>query len=121
VHFAAPRLQRRGVDGVRTTFAATTAHVFPCGPLDAIPTKWFRFTVNKSNASVELDAPAAEGALVLAVYSSSACGEASLVGCSFDKNRPSVDVTDSTGKTFFAAVGAASPVASSAATLRADR
>lgn len=106
--------------GFRTTFSPGTTFVHPCGPLTAIPTKWFRFTGTKANTNVSVDGTVDTDAFVVTVFSSSACNEPVVVGCSADKVEPSVDVPNANGKTFFVAVGAVSVTAANSASIRVD-
>jgi hypothetical protein len=106
--------------GFRAGSPTGATHVFPCGPLAAIPTKWFRFTSQKDDTNVSVDTKNPSNALALAVYSSSACDGTVLVGCSTNDTEPTVDVPNAKGKTFFVAVGYVSVSAPVAATLRVD-
>ncbi len=106
--------------GFRLDFAPGSTFVHPCGPLTAIPTKWFRFTSPKSGTNVSVDSTIASDRFVMTVFSSAACDESVVVACSNDKVEPSVDLPNSQGKTYFVAVGAVSVTQSGAASVRVD-
>ncbi len=106
--------------GFRLSFAPTT-FVHPCGPLTAVPTKWFRFTSPRSDTTVSVKPDVLGDQLVLTVFSSSACDETVVVGCSNDKKEPKVAIPNAQNKTFFVAVGAVSATAGAGADIRVDK
>lgn len=114
-------LEQGDHSGFRLSFAPTTTLVHPCGPLTAVPTKWFRFTSPKSSTSVAINPDVTGDQVVLTVFSSSACDGSVVVGCSNDTNAPKVDVPNAQGKTFYVAVGAVSVTAGAGADMRVDK
>lgn len=92
-----------------------------CGPLQAVPTKWFRFTSTKTSPEVSLKAAGSGDQLVLSVFSASACDAAVLVGCSDDSSEPTVVVPNALNQTYFVGVGTRSASAGAAASVRVDR
>jgi hypothetical protein len=85
-------------------------HKFPCGPLQAIPTRWLRWTARKSDPTTELkmrDVPAGDQ-YVLEVFTSEACDVPSSVGCNASTDKfPEVTFNGVAGRTYWFAIGIA--------------
>jgi hypothetical protein len=106
--------------GFRLDFAGATPFVHPCGPLSPIPTKWFRFTAPKASTNVSVDSAVSTDKLVMTVFTSSACDQSVVLGCSADATEPSIDVPGAAGTTYFVAVGAVAVTPGAGATIRVD-
>ncbi len=109
--------------GFRMTEGNTAPHVFTCGPLDAIPTRWFRVTVNDEETRIEVAGSAGDD-LIVEVFADDACDEAAQLACG-DGSAGDEDVVElegiAPGETFWVAVGAKTPPSGAPATFRVDR
>lgn len=96
-------------------------HTFPCGPLEAIPTRWFRFTANDTETLVEIRSEAADD-YILEVFEAASCDMESSLGCddSGDAQGPELSAPTQDGGTYLVAVGLKNAWSGKAATIRAD-
>ncbi len=94
--------------GFRFSSALTVPHTFTCGPLEPVPTRWFRFTATKSNTRVEIRSDQTDD-YILEVFSSAACDASALVGCNDNRSGsdtdPELPITTTEGATLYVAVG----------------
>lgn len=101
-------LPEKGLYTFRFTPAVVSAHVFPCGPLSAVPTRWFRFTATKTG-SMTAEVKQTTDDTVLEVFSSPTCDQAGSLACNDDQalgnHLPFVTFHVVTGQTYFLAVG----------------
>lgn len=103
------------VPGGNVTFDVGTApfeasHVYSCGPLTAVPTRWFRWTADKDgDFEVSLRTAPETDDYIVEVFSSRSCDEPSMLSCSDDASptdrRPDGTFAATTGKTYFIALG----------------
>lgn len=101
--------------------ALTTAHTFPCGPLEELPTRWFRFTATKDSTAVEVRATGPDD-FIIEVFDAMTCAPASSLACNDDDSGldPEVTVPTVEGKTYFVAVGLKGQWSGKSASIRAD-
>ncbi|HEU4533059.1 MAG TPA: hypothetical protein VFS00_03040 [Polyangiaceae bacterium] len=99
----------------------TSPHVFPCGPLEPIPARWFRFTATKSETNIRVLTKLADD-YILEVFSDSSCAPATSLGCN-DGGASGPELTAATNEngTYFIAVGLKGGWSGGAAEIRADR
>lgn len=93
--------------GFRFTDGNTVPHVFTCGPLDAIPTRWFRATVEDDELSVEAEGFGGDD-LVIEAFSADSCDAPAQLACADVEptQEDRIDVQGVTpGATFWIAVG----------------
>jgi hypothetical protein len=107
--------------GFRFTPALTGDHVFPCGPLDALPTRWFRFTASKDQTVVEVRADGPDD-FILEAFGAMACDAASSLGCNDDDSgtNPQLTLQTTPGATYYVAVGLKGTWSGMSASIRAD-
>ena len=107
--------------GFRFTPALTSAHTFPCGPLDPLPTRWFRFTANKDQTVVEVRADGPDD-FVLEAFDAMTCGAADSMACNDDDSgtNPQLSLSTTVGGTYWVAVGLKGSWSGKSASIRAD-
>jgi hypothetical protein len=107
--------------GFRFTPALTSEHVFTCGPLDALPTRWFRFTANDTETGVEVRADGADD-FVIEAFDAASCAPIASIGCNDDDSgtNPQLTLATTAGGTYFVAVGLKGSWSGRSATFRAD-
>ena len=99
-------LPTEGLYSFRFPSSLSGEHVFPCGPLTALPTRWFRFTASTTgNMTAEVtDSP---DHYVVEVFSAATCDAPASAGCHDDAAGGAGYVTfaATAGRTYFVAVG----------------
>jgi hypothetical protein len=107
--------------GFRFTPALTTPHTFPCGPLDPLPTRWFRFTASKDQTVVEVRADGPDD-FVLEAFDQVACGPSDSMACNDDDSGtdPQLTLTTTVGGTYWVAVGLKGEWSGKSSSIRAD-
>lgn len=92
--------------GFRWSEGLASDHVFVCGPLESVPTRWFRVTVQDDRLSLKLQTDAGDDYIV-EVFDAATCDETASVACSDgetgDDVRLGLDIDE--GSTFWIAVG----------------
>lgn len=109
--------------GFRMSPATTVPHTFRCGPLDAIPTRWFRVTTEQDDLRLELNGGSTDD-YVLEVFDDDACGEADHAGCADGEVGGEVELEIEgvpPGTTYWVAVGLAGEWSGEPARLRIDQ
>ncbi|MEZ4444518.1 MAG: hypothetical protein R3B72_35920 [Polyangiaceae bacterium] len=107
--------------GFRFTPALTTEHLFTCGPLDPLPTRWFRFTANDTETGVEVRADGADD-FIIEAFDAATCAPVASIGCNDDDAgaNPQLTLATAAGGTYFVAVGLKGSWSGRSATFRAD-
>ncbi len=108
--------------GFRMSSALSSRHTFVCGPLAALPTRFFRFTASKRDTDVEVYSDKLDD-YILEVFSDSGCSAAGSVGCNDDGRAPDPQLRNlptQPGKTYWIAVGLKGTWSGRSATLRID-
>lgn len=107
--------------GFRFTPALTSQHVYSCGPLGALPTRWFRFTANDTETGVEVRADGADD-FIIEGFDAATCAPAASIGCNDDDSgtNPQLTLVTTPGATYFVAVGLKGSWSGRSATFRAD-
>jgi hypothetical protein len=93
--------------GFRMSPAVTSPHTFTCGPLDSVPTRWFRVTAQNDGAEIEVSGHPADD-FVIEIFSDAACDDGARLGCGDAPvgEEDSLDIDAiSEGKTYWVAVG----------------
>lgn len=102
---------------------ASATHTFTCGPLEALPTRWFRFTAPKNGPSVEVTGVTPEDDYILEIFEDAACAPAASIGCNDDADGKSPELDDvdiTSGKTYWVAVGRKGAPSDQPARIRID-
>ncbi len=95
----------------RFSAAFTSAHIFPCGPLQGVPTRWFRWTARKTRSTdVQIKHALANDNYVVEVFDGAACDAPSSRVCNDDAKpgtdlRPRASFDAVAGHTYFIAFG----------------
>ena len=102
--------------------ALTELHTFECGPLDPIPTRWFRLTATKDDTDIEIRRAEADD-YIIEVFGENGCPVSSRLACNDDANGllPEVsNVPTTAGRTYWIAVGLKSTWSGASASIRGD-
>lgn len=114
-------LPEKGLYTFRYPGPLVSDHVFPCGPLTAVPTRWFRFTATVTG-SFSAEVQASPDDFVIEVFSASACDAATSMACNDDQRAgnalPFGTFDAVAGRTYFVAVGHVSGTSTTPPTLK---
>ena len=109
--------------GFRMTPGVTVEHTFECGPLEPLPTRWFRFTATDDDSRVKVRTEGPDDYIV-EVYGDESCSQDDLLGCNDDETggdpEPELDLVSVPGQTYWVAVGIKGTWSGSPANLRLD-
>lgn len=89
----------------------TAMHLFSCGPLEPVPTRWFRWTARKSDETTKLRVEVALPTenYVVEVFSAESCDASVRLACNDEASatdlRPETMFAAVAGKTYFFALG----------------
>lgn len=93
--------------GFRWSAVAASDHVFVCGPLEAVPTRWFRVTVPAEELEIAIEGDPLDD-YIIEVFTDESCAEEVSLSCSDGEVGDEVEITDiavTPGSTFWIAVG----------------
>lgn len=93
--------------GFRMSAALSSLHTFVCGPLEAIPTRYFRFTATKEKTDIEVYSDKLDD-YILEVFTDGKCAPSSSTACNDDGRAPDPQLQNlptQVGKTYYIAVG----------------